>query len=242
METPMIDPMTNETPSRNQVFSWAVLRERVISALVLVAAFLTIEIIGGILFTAFVLVVALLMHREWDEMTNTWESKWKWAGLVYITIPCVSVIWLRSISTEASPHAGMGILLYMVFVVVATDIGAFFAGKRFGVTKMAPTISPNKTWMGLAGGVIAAGITGFFCAVTFTPYPTSPFSGLIIGMLLAFVAQSGDLFESWIKRKAGVKDSGEIIPGHGGLLDRVDGMMAAAPVFALFLLFSGFAR
>ncbi len=216
------------------------LRPRFISSLVMVALFLSAEIIGGILFIALILAAALLMIREWDGLTHQYGGRWPWYGIAYITIPCISLLWLRGIATEASPHAGMGIVLYLVFVVSATDIGAYFVGKRFGRVKLAPSISPGKTWEGLAGGVVAAGVVGLISAI-FTPYPTSPFSGATIGMLLAFVAQGGDLFESWLKRKAGVKNSSDLIPGHGGILDRVDGLLTASVAFALIVLMSGFA-
>jgi phosphatidate cytidylyltransferase len=216
------------------------LKPRFVSSLVMVALFLSAEIIGGMLFVALVLVAAMLMIREWDGLTHQYGGRWPWLGLAYIAIPCVSLLWLRDIATEDSPHAGMGLVLYLVFVVSATDIGAYFVGKRFGSVKLAPNISPGKTWEGLAGGVVAAGIVGLISAI-FTPYPTTPFSGAVIGMLLAFVAQGGDLFESWLKRKAGVKNSSNLIPGHGGILDRVDGLLTASVVFAFIVLISGFA-
>lgn len=227
-----------EEPAYSRIFSE--LKPRFVSSLVLVAVFLTAEIIGGMLFVALVLAAAMLMIREWDGLTHQYGGRWPWYGIAYVTIPCLSLLWLRGIATVDHPHAGMGIVLYLLFVVSATDIGAYFVGKRFGRTKLAPAISPGKTWEGLAGGVGAAGLVGL-ASYLFTNYPTSALHCMAIGMLLAFVAQAGDLFESWLKRKAGVKNSSNLIPGHGGLLDRVDGLLAASVVFAFIVLISGFA-
>ncbi len=234
-----------ETPAEPTPTSavWEGLRLRVVSALVMVALFLIVEITGGMIFAAVVMIAGFLMLREWDQLihkANLRENKiFNFGGLAYIALPCLAMIWLRSLHTPASQYAGMGIVLYLVLVVAATDIGAYFAGKTFGGLKLAPHISPNKTWAGLAGGVAAAGGMGLLCAV-FTAFPTTVKGCILTAMLLAFVSQAGDLFESWLKRKAGVKNSGNLIPGHGGLLDRLDGLMAATPVFAIIAWISGF--
>lgn len=225
-------------PAYQRIFTE--LKPRFVSSLVLVALFLTAEIIGGMLFVALILATSMLMIREWDGLTHEYGGYWPWYGIAYVTIPCLSLLWLRDIATEASPHAGMGLVLYLMFVVSATDIGAYFVGKKFGRTKLAPAVSPGKTWEGLAGGVVAAGLVGLASSI-FTPYPATALHCLAVGMLLAFVAQAGDLFESWLKRKAGVKNSSDLIPGHGGILDRVDGLLSTSVVFALIVLISGFA-
>jgi len=116
--------------------------------------------------------------------------------------------------------------------VWSTDIGGYVAGRTIGGPKLAPRISPNKTWSGFAGAIVGAVIFGGLVALLFgaeMPLLAGAFAGV-----LAIVAQMGDLFESAIKRKFGVKDSGRLIPGHGGMLDRVDGLIAAAPVLAVF--------
>jgi phosphatidate cytidylyltransferase len=117
-------------------------------------------------------------------------------------------------------------------VVWATDIGAFFAGRRFGGLKLAPTISPSKTWSGLFGGMIAAGLIGAGLGVMLE----LPLITAWLGVPLAVVAQMGDLFESALKRRAGVKDSGHILPGHGGVLDRLDGLVPVAVLVAVLLV------
>ena len=157
---------------------------------------------------------------------------WLAAGVAYIALPCIAVIWLR-----ATPQIGLATILWLLAVVWATDIGAYFAGRGIGGPRLAPRISPKKTWAGLAGGMIAAGVVGAVTAAVLG-LPNTP--GLIaLSMALAVVAQGGDLAESSLKRKFKVKDSSRLIPGHGGLLDRLDGLMTAAPSVAAVALISG---
>jgi phosphatidate cytidylyltransferase len=126
--------------------------------------------------------------------------------------------------------------VWLLLVVWTTDIGAYFAGRSIGGPKLAPRISPGKTWAGLVGGMAAAGLVGgLLTALAGAGFWLA--AGL--GALLAAVAQAGDLFESRLKRHAGVKDSGHLIPGHGGLLDRIDGLVFAAPTFALVVALMG---
>ena len=256
METPIIDQDSGESPAPNndnttgmqKVLArlnvgaanhiWHDLKPRVTSSLIMVAIFLFSVTVGGALFAGMVLVVAMLMVREWDFLTADKPAKWGWYGIAYIAAACSSIIWLRGIATPIHPHAGMGLVMYLVAVVVATDIAAYVVGKRIGHNKLAPEISPGKTWEGLAGGVIGAGAAGFLCAA-FTPFPYTTTECIILAMLLAFIAQAGDLFESKLKREAGVKDSGSLIRGHGGILDRLDGMLTTAPIFAFIVVISG---
>ena len=157
---------------------------------------------------------------------------WLAAGVVYIALPCIAVIWLR-----AAPGNGLAIILWLLAVIWATDIGAYFAGRGIGGPKLAPRISPQKTWAGLAGGMIAAGAVGATAAIVLD-WPNAP--GVILFSIgLAVIAQGGDLMESAIKRAFKVKDSGSLIPGHGGLLDRLDGLMTAAPSVAAVALIGG---
>ena len=122
-------------------------------------------------------------------------------------------------------------VFWLLAVVWATDIGAYFAGRGIGGPKLAPSISPNKTWAGLIGGALSAGLVGTLAA----GLTDSDATLLVVGgMILAVVAQGGDLLESWCKRHFGVKDSSHIIPGHGGILDRVDGLLAVLPVVFLY--------
>lgn len=148
------------------------------------------------------------------------------AGLPYVAAGAVSLLGLRQ-----DPQAGMVLILFLLLSVWACDIGAYAAGRAIGGPRLAPRISPKKTWAGLVGGVFASGLTGFLVvSVAGGPHPVIATAA---GALLGLVSQAGDLFESLVKRRYNVKDSGRLIPGHGGLLDRIDGLMVAAPVLAL---------
>jgi phosphatidate cytidylyltransferase len=147
-------------------------------------------------------------------------------GVLYIGLPCLCLAWLRQ-----AEGTGFTLVLWLLLTVWATDITAYFAGRGIGGPKLAPKISPSKTWAGLAGGMAGAFLVGLVFVLPGYPWWLS--AG-IAGML-AIVAQIGDFFESWLKRRAGVKDSGRLLPGHGGLLDRVDGLMTAAPVLAIII-------
>ena len=152
------------------------------------------------------------------------------SGLLYAGFPALSLLYLREI---AEPN-GMLLVFWTLALVWATDIGAYFSGRAIGGPKLAPTFSPNKTWAGLVGGVLLA------VALSFTLHICAqlPFKLVILSSLLAVLAQGGDLFESLLKRKAGVKDSGKILPGHGGLMDRLDGLIPVAPVVAAIMLWT----
>jgi phosphatidate cytidylyltransferase len=147
-------------------------------------------------------------------------------GFLYIALPALALILLE--------WAWYPLVLWALVVTWATDIFAYFAGRSIGGPKLAPRISPNKTWAGLAGGTLGAAIAGGFVAYLFDL--GSPF--LYLGALMAVLAQAGDLYESWVKRRAGVKDSGTILPGHGGVLDRLDGLLPVA-VATLLILAAG---
>jgi len=146
-------------------------------------------------------------------------------GVLYFGAPAAVFVWLRQ-----EPRGGAGPLLWLLAVVAATDTAAYAFGRTIGGARLAPRISPGKTWAGLLGGVATAAIVGG-CAGPFLGWPWAPAGALAAG--LALVAQGGDLFESWLKRCAGVKDSGALLPGHGGILDRIDGLLPATLVLGL---------
>jgi len=143
-------------------------------------------------------------------------------GVGYIGTAAIAILFLRG------QPLGFALALWTLAIVWATDIGAYFAGRAIGGPKLAPTISPNKTWAGLIGGMIAAAIVGALIA-RFGHLPTRSYW---LAPLLAVAAQLGDLVESGMKRHVGLKDSGKILPGHGGLLDRIDGMLPVAILVA----------
>ena len=150
-------------------------------------------------------------------------------GIPYVCVPIVALQFLRG---EQPYGFGLLLALWALALVWATDIGAYFAGRSIGGPKLAPRVSPSKTWSGLAGGVLAALLLGFLLhRLAGLPIQLAAASGL-----LAVAAQLGDLVESWMKRRAGVKDSGTLLPGHGGVMDRLDGVVAAAPLAALCYL------
>ncbi|HEX5795299.1 MAG TPA: phosphatidate cytidylyltransferase [Geminicoccaceae bacterium] len=157
---------------------------------------------------------------------------WTGLGVVYVGLPAIALIWLRAV-----PELGLGLLIWLLVVVWATDTAAYFAGRTLGGPRLAPAISPSKTWSGLCGGMLGAALTGAFTAGLLGSERLIQAAGL--GAVLAIVAQLGDLTESAFKRMAGVKDSSALIPGHGGLLDRIDGLLFAAPALALVGLIAG---
>jgi phosphatidate cytidylyltransferase len=143
-------------------------------------------------------------------------------GVGYIGTAAIAILFLRE-----QPH-GFILALWTLVIVWTTDTGAYFAGRRIGGAKLAPAISPSKTWAGLIGGMIAVAIIGGAIAW----FGGLPKTALWLGAPLAMFAQLGDLLESWMKRRADVKDSGKLLPGHGGLLDRIDGLLPVAIIVA----------
>lgn len=162
------------------------------------------------------------------EMPALWPS----LGVLYLGLPALALVWLRGL-----PEIGGEVLVWLLVVVWTTDSAAYFAGRRFGGPRLAPLISPHKTWSGLFGGVLGGGLVGVVVAAL--AGSDRLVHAAVLGAVLAVVSQIGDLTESALKRCAGVKDSGGLIPGHGGVLDRIDGLLFAAPALALFVLLVG---
>jgi phosphatidate cytidylyltransferase len=154
------------------------------------------------------------------------------SGALYVGIPVVALLWLRH-----DPIYGMATVFWLFAVVWATDTGALFAGRAIGGPKLAPAISPNKTWAGFFGGIAAALLVSAIAGLWYGPASVMPL--VLAGGLLSVASQAGDLLESRVKRYLHVKDSGGIIPGHGGLFDRVDGLLVAAPALAAAYLVGG---
>ncbi len=150
-------------------------------------------------------------------------------GVPYAIVPVLAITSLRG-----DANSGLWAIIFLFAVVWATDIAAYFAGRAFGGPKLAPKISPNKTWSGAIGGA-AAGIAAGVAVAALHGGLDLKLHG-ITALALTLAAQCGDLFESHVKRRFGVKDSGTIIPGHGGVMDRVDGLVAAAVMLYLICL------
>lgn len=181
---------------------------------------------GGWAWIALVLVGAAGMAVEWRAMCRHRPAPWLApAGVVYIAPAVVALLWLR-----APEPGGFGAVLFVLSVVWASDIGAYMIGRLVGGPKLAPAISPGKTRSGAVGGLAAALAVGWGAAWL----GGGALSAAIpAALLLGVFAQAGDLLESALKRHFGVKDSGHLIPGHGGLLDRLDAVLLAAPVAGL---------
>lgn len=232
---------------------------RAASAVVMLAVAGAALWLGGWVWTVFVLLIGLGVMREWSALTRGFTapgpSRWLWvaAGMVYCGLAAATLIVMRG------GIAGMLPVLAIMAAVIATDIGAYFAGRAIGGPKIAPSISPSKTWAGLGGGIVGASLAlGGVLAMIANPggmdfsrgsqdglhdtyfVVVHAFGGLgtivLAGALVAIIAQAGDFFESWMKRRARVKDSGNMIPGHGGLFDRVDGLLAVMFVIGLMSL------
>ena len=156
-------------------------------------------------------------------------SFWSLAGLTYAALPAASLMWLRG-----DPSSGAVAVLYLFAVAWTTDTASYAAGRLIGGPKLAPRISPKKTWSGFIVGALAPALVGYAFAVALKD--TSPWRLALVSVAVALACQMGDLVESWVKRRFGAKDMSQMIPGHGGLLDRIDGLLFAAILAALIAL------
>lgn len=163
---------------------------------------------------------------------NAVSSKWSYLGICYVGLPALAFTLLRN-----DPEFGFAAILWIFLIVWAADILAYFAGRTIGGPKLAPMISPKKTWAGLGGAVAGSTLVSSIFAYTF--HLNGILVLAILAGCLAVVEQAGDLFESSLKRFHGVKDSGALIPGHGGVIDRVDGLIAVAVAAAVIGLLHG---
>lgn len=186
-------------------------------------------------------LVASAMAMVFPKLSQRWQSPRLLRHLfgILTLLPFLwSVLLLRAEAINTDPYHGAKLVLFVCLLVWSADSGAYFAGKSFGKRKMAPNVSPNKTIEGLLGGIVVAMLVSWGAAMLFNITFSSPSSMLIITLVTVVISVLGDLVESMFKRVAGIKDSGSIIPGHGGILDRIDSLTAAFPVFTfLYLIF-----
>ncbi|MFU7528039.1 phosphatidate cytidylyltransferase [Qipengyuania sp. ASV99] len=209
---------------------------------------------GGWVWTGFVVLLAGLVLWEWNGIVSKFgvsavsEVAWLFLGALYVGAAALAMVsvrvgWGFLLGDSAAPgYDFWAVLLVFLGTIVAVDVGAYFAGRAIGGPRIAPSISPSKTWAGLFGGMVAASGLRVLC-ITLEIGPIGDYfgsasllwlGGIAEGMLIAIIAQAGDFFESWMKRRAKVKDSGQLLPGHGGLFDRLDGFLAV--FFTLFLI------
>ena len=193
-----------------------------------VAAALAAGIVSGPVTGVIVAGVGAVAAAAVLRRMDAGHADWAAAGIPYVAVPALSLIWLRG----ETPN-GFSIVVWLFAVVWATDVAAYFIGRRWGTALLAPSISPHKTWAGVVGGLIGALAVSLVAAPLIAS--SHPVVLVALGGVLSIAGQLGDLFESHVKRRFGVKDTSEIIPGHGGALDRADSLIAAAPVAALAL-------
>lgn len=190
--------------------------------LVLAVGYFLRPVAGAMLTVVLMLALFLLAARLDFE-----RAGWIALGLPYMGGGCLALLAIRLF-----PEHGFGLMLYLLLVVWGTDIGAYFTGRKLGGPKLLPQVSPSKTWSGLLGGMSCAALLATAMAYSLSLRLPAVAGGM--ALVLAVVAQIGDLFESYVKRRCGAKDSGTLIPGHGGVLDRIDGLVFAALFLVMF--------
>ena len=212
------------------------LRTRSITALVLLAILCPFVWYGGEPFRYFSLILSIMLLYEWVTMLrrSTFDFTWAFIAIIHSAIPFLLFSQIRESDN------GFWSIIFLFYIVILTDIGAYVFGRLYGKTKLIERVSPNKTWEGSLGGFILAVLGGIECylyAIFFELPITSTFWHFLIGAaVLSIFSQLGDLFESWAKRVYSVKDSGSIIIGHGGFLDRVDGLLLATLPMAYYII------
>lgn len=185
---------------------------------------------GGWFWTVFVLLVALAVVLEWSRLVAKFSTTlaekliWSVGAIVYVVPAAVGLVVLNF------DFMSKIFMIAIIAAVIGVDVGAYFAGRAIGGPKIAPSISPSKTWAGLSGGMVGA--TAVLAALLVGSL-NFHWAAALLGIPIAIVAQAGDFFESWMKRRAGMKDSSNLIPGHGGVFDRVDGLIAVFFVLGL---------
>jgi len=203
---------------------------RILSAAVLAPVAICVAYLGGSSFAVFWAIAAIAVLWEWTKLVT--GPGWVVAGVGYAGVMLAAPIILRS-----DAQLGFLALLLLFAIVWTTDIFGYFAGRAFGGPKLMPAVSPKKTWSGAIAGALGAMIVAVLLANQFGSFNRVAIASL--ALLLSVMSQLGDLLESWIKRQFGAKDASHLIPGHGGVMDRLDGFWAAALVACLIGLLRG---
>jgi phosphatidate cytidylyltransferase len=233
VKVPTVTPSPPGGPAPPQA-SGSNLAQRVVSSLVLAPVAIAVAWFGGPLFVAFWAIAALVVLWEWISIVGKAAAvRWTWlaAGVLYAGALLAAPLVLR-----ADPALGFWAIIFLFAIVWASDIGAYFAGRALGGAKLWPAVSPKKTWSGAVGGTVTAILAGLVVA----RLVGLPLAGVVVvALVLSIVSQLGDLLESAVKRRFGAKDASALIPGHGGLMDRLDGFLTAALAAAMVGLIRG---
>lgn len=192
---------------------------------------------GLYLFAVFTILLTTLASYSigYLDTRDFRTSLWSASGICYVALPTLSLIWFRQ-----DPVYGIYAVLFIMLIVWITDTMAYLVGKNVGGPKLWPSISPNKTWSGLFGGLFSSVIFGYGVALVLNV--DDVFSLVLISLILSLVAQAGDLLESAMKRNFGQKDMSTLIPGHGGVIDRVDGLVVTACAAGLIAFYLNFEK
>jgi phosphatidate cytidylyltransferase len=200
---------------------------RAATGALLAALAILATVLGGYVLAILAAAAATAVFYEWTRLVRGWGLGWQVSGFLYALAAALALLWIRDRADE-----GLFLVMWVFIIVWATDIGAYFVGRAVGGAKLAPAISPGKTRAGFYGGLAAATLLGGAWVFLTDLRPIL----LLLAPLLSIAAQGGDLFQSWMKRQAGVKDSGDWLPGHGGVFDRLDGLLPVAILAAIAVL------
>lgn len=204
------------------------------------------ELISGLMIASLVWwVIAIGLIFSYPKSGKLWrEQRWLSAlmGIATLVPTWLALVMVRGVNFELAPHEGAWLLLYVMAIIWVADIGAYFSGKAFGKTKLAPNASPGKTLEGAAGGLVACLIFAYAGTYFFAFLENKRELMLGAALVIAIFSIIGDLTESIFKREQNLKDSGAFLPGHGGILDRVDSLTAATPIFVLCYVFLEFGQ
>ncbi|PID44333.1 MAG: phosphatidate cytidylyltransferase [Gammaproteobacteria bacterium] len=214
------------------------------AAFILVLLFLSSCIHPGIVFTIAVIwwLVAFFLVVHYPEKTDLWTAPAARLVMgVLVLVPAwQALVFIRSSTVTVGDNPGnLWVIVYVMFLVWGADIGAYFAGRAFGKRKLAPRVSPGKSWAGVYGGLAVIELIALGSAYAIGLSLSQTVLLLLITLVTGIVSVLGDLLESMIKRYRGIKDSSQLLPGHGGVMDRVDSLTAALPVFCFCLILIG---